>query len=97
MRSRRALLNTIVQLLLEIVTVISGFIVPRLIIKTYGSDANGLVVSISQFFGYLTILQSGIGGVAKAALYKPLAENNNDEINSLVKAISNFFKKIGFF
>lgn len=97
MRSKKALLNTVVQIILEFVTVLSGFIVPRLIIKSFGSDANGLVVSISQFFGYLTLLQSGIGGVAKAALYKPLADNNNKEINSLVKAIDQFFKKIGLF
>lgn len=96
MRSKKALLNTVVQVILEIVTVISGFIIPRMIISTYGSSANGLVVSISQFFGYLTILQSGIGGVAKAALYKPLADNDNKKINSLVKAIESFFKKIGY-
>ena len=97
MRSRKALVNTTVQIILEIVTIISGFIVPRLIIGTFGSDTNGLVISITQFFGYLTVLQTGIGGVAKAALYKPLADNDIAKTSSLIKSIESFFQKIGYF
>ena len=96
MRSKKAIINTVVQIVLELVTIISGFVLPRLIISTFGSDANGLVVSITQFFGYLTLLQSGIGGVAKAALYKPLSVNDNKRISALVNAIEAFFKKIGY-
>lgn len=96
MRTKKAIINTVVQIVLEVVTILSGFILPRLIISTFGSDSNGLVVSITQFFGYLTLLQSGIGGVAKAALYKPLSENDNLRISALVNAIEAFFKKIGY-
>lgn len=96
MRSKKAIVNTAVQIILELVTILSGFILPRLIISVFGSDANGLVVSITQFFGYLTLLQSGIGGIAKAALYKPLADNDTRRISALVKAIESFFKKIGY-
>ena len=48
--------NVISTLLLQVITVLCGFIVPKLIISTYGSDANGLVVSITQFLGYITLL-----------------------------------------
>ena len=37
-RSKKALINTATSLLLQFVTVISGFIVPRIIIGTYGSE-----------------------------------------------------------
>ena len=40
----------------------------------YGSDVNGLVSSITQFLGYIALVEGGVGGVIRAALYKPLAK-----------------------
>ena len=49
--------NTLSTLLLEIVTLISGLIMPRLILSHFGSTSNGLVGSITQFLGFSTIVQ----------------------------------------
>ena len=49
MRSKKALINIISSFLLQIITIICGFIIPKLIIKTYGSNVNGIIVSIVQF------------------------------------------------
>ena len=54
--------NTLSTLLLEIVTLISGLIMPRLILSFFGSTSNGLVSSITQFLGFSTILRAGLGG-----------------------------------
>lgn len=94
MRSKKALMNTAASLLLQFVTVICGFIVPRLIIGTYGSEVNGLVSSITQFLGYITLFESGVAGVVRAALYKPLANNDINKLSGIVKATENFFRKI---
>ncbi len=94
MRSRKALINTLFAIALEIVTMLSSIIVPRIIIGKFGSDVNGLLTSITQFLGYLTLLESGVGGVVKASLYKPLADNNTYEISRVVKATEIFFRKI---
>lgn len=94
MRSKKALMNTAASLLLQFVTVICGFIVPRIIIGTYGSEVNGLASSITQFLGYITLFESGVGGVVRAALYKPLAQNDTAKISGIVKATENFFRKI---
>lgn len=94
MRKKKALINIFVSLLLELVTVISGLIIPRLIIGTFGSDVNGLINSITSFVAYITLLQTGVGSAVKAALYKPLAKKNFDEICSVVKTADVFFKKI---
>ena len=94
MRSKKALMNTVASLLLQFVTVVCGFIVPRIIIGTYGSEVNGLTSSIAQFLGYITLFESGVGGVVRAALYKPLADNNHTKISGIVKATENFFRKI---
>lgn len=91
MRTKKALKNIICEFLLELVTVVCGLIVPRLIIGTFGSGINGLSSSISQFLSYIVLLESGVGGVMRAALYKPLAENDINSISGIIKASERFF------
>ena len=81
-------------MLLEIVTVVTGFILPRLFIGTFGSEVNGLVSSISSFIGYISLLQSGVGSVAKAAMYKPLAKCEQENLCIIVRTVEAFFRKI---
>jgi O-antigen/teichoic acid export membrane protein len=82
--------------LLEGISTISGFIVPKLLIGSFGSSVYGLTTSISQFLGYLVILQSGIGGVVRASLYKPLAENDNGALSVVVKTADVFLKRLAY-
>lgn len=94
-RSRKAAINTAIGLIEEIVSLVCAFILPRLIITAFGSSYNGLTTSISQFLSCAILLRSGIGGATRAALYKPLAEHNKEEFDSIVKATDIFMKKIG--
>lgn len=96
MRRKNALFNIATALLLEIITVLVGLVVPRLIISAFGSATNGLVNSITQFLGYIALLQSGVGSVIRAALYKPLAQKDHHTLCVMVKTTENFFKKIGY-
>lgn len=96
MRSRKALMNTALSLLLQLVSAVCGFIVPRLIIGTYGSDVNGLVSSITQFLSYITLFEAGVGGVVRAALYKPLADSDVPKLSGIVSATESFFRKISY-
>lgn len=96
MRSKKALLNIISSLLLQIITLICGLIVPKLIIQTFGSNVNGLVSSITQFLAYITLLEAGFGPVVKAALYKPIAKKDKNQIENILKASEKFFRVIAF-
>ena len=86
--------NTMATLLLEIVTLISGLIMPRLILSYFGSTSNGLVSSITQFLGFSTILRAGLGGAIRAALYKPIAENDENEISAIMSATEHHMNKV---
>lgn len=94
MRSKKAILNIIVSLLLQVVTLICGFIVPKLIITKFGSDVNGLVSSIAQFLAYISLLEAGFGPVVKAALYRPIANKEKKQIENILKASEKFFRVI---
>ena len=92
MRSEKAIKNIITSVFQQIVTFICGLIVPRSIIKTFGSSINGLISSITQFLSYITLLEAGMGPVVRAALYKPIAKKNKSEIEKILKASQRFFR-----
>lgn len=94
MRKKNIIKNILLTLLLQFITVICGFIVPRMIIQTFGSNVNGLVSSITQFLSYIVFLEAGIGPVVKSLLYKPIAENDKVKVTKILKSAENFFKTI---
>lgn len=94
MRSKKALKNIASTLLFQITVIVCNFIIPILIIKTFGSDVNGLVSSITQFLAYISLLDSGFGVVIRSCLYKPIANKNKEEIQDILYASNRFFKTL---
>lgn len=95
MKSKVTLLNMMSGLILQFFTMVSGFIIPRIILTYFGSDVNGLISSLNQFLGYIGLLEGGITGVIVANLYKPIVENNNNKISSVLVTAKEFYRKIG--
>lgn len=96
MRSKKAIYNITTNLLLQIIIVIYGFVVPKIIITNFGSNVNGLVSSITQFLAYITLLEAGFGPVVKSVLYKPIANNKKNTIANILKASERFFRIISY-
>lgn len=82
-RKKLLALNTSTSLFYQVTTIICGFILPRLILQSFGSEVNGLVNSITQFLAIISFLELGVGSVIQSSLYKPLAEKNNDQISKV--------------
>ncbi len=95
-RKKKVLINIIASALSEVVSLICSLILPRLILSHFGSDYNGIINSITQFISFVTLLRAGVGGVTRAALYRPLVENDTEKISSIVKATENYMRKIAF-
>ena len=89
-------LNIAASLLQQLVTGVCGLILPRFALRQFGSEANGLIASVTQLLGYTILLEGGIGGVMKAALYKPLANEDIDGVSRIYHQISRSFRKISF-
>lgn len=87
-------LNIACSVLLQLVTGICGLILPRFVLRNFGSEVNGLVASVTQLLSYAVLLEGGIGGVMRAALYGPLANEDNAGISSIFYQISRTFRKI---
>lgn len=94
MRARKAFRNTMWGLVYECVTLICGFIVPRLVLTSFGSQYNGITSAISQFLGVISLFQAGVSGVTVAALYKPLAEGDISQISIIIRTTERFLRRI---
>ena len=95
-RKKRLLLNTGAGLIKQVITVICGFILPRYILRYYGSSVNGLVSSITHFLSFISLLDMGVGAVVQANLYKPLANKDKRQISLIAKASERFFRRLGY-
>ena len=94
-RSKNVLWGSLSTVILSICTLISGLIVPRLIMGHYGSSVNGLASSISQFISYFNLLEAGLAGASVYALYKPLANREQDNVNSILSESKSMYNRIG--
>ena len=94
-REKKALLTSFSSMLHQIISLVCGFILPRLFLARYGSTVNGLTSSITQFLGFITLAECGVGSVVQSSLYKPLAEKNVEEISKIFKSSNRFFNKLG--
>lgn len=93
-RVKNTLLSTALNITEQIIAMIFGLIVPRLVIKTFGSEVNGLTAFISQLLQVFGLLQAGMIGASIFALYEPIAKKDYAQMNIIVDASSRFYRKV---
>ena len=94
-RGQKALINTVVLGIYQFVMLVCGLVLPRYMLVYFGSDYNGIVTAISQFLSFIVILQIGISGSTRFALYKALANDDTLEISGIVNATEKYMRKVG--
>ncbi len=93
-RTKNAFMSVTTSLISEAVSLVCGLILPEMILSSFGSAYNGMTQSISQFISYISLMKAGIGGATAVALYKPLAENDTQEISEILISTQRFMRKI---
>ncbi|MCR4660472.1 MAG: oligosaccharide flippase family protein [Clostridia bacterium] len=96
MKSNKLKINSIISIISQVVTLVCGFLLPRAIIASYGSEVNGLITSISQFLGIIGLLDLGVGAVFQAAYYRPLSNNDYRTTSLIFFDSKRFFRKIAY-
>lgn len=89
MRSINSIKNAITAMASNIVSILIGVVAQAIFIRTLGAEylgVNGLFTNIVSMLG---IVELGIGSAIIYNLYKPVAEDNIEEI----KILMNFYKK----
>ena len=95
MTSKRTINNLISSVILQVVTALSGLILPHFFISYYGSAINGMVSSITQFLSYLALVESGISASATVELYRPLEQKDDMSRNYVLSAAKKFYLQSG--
>ena len=95
MNNRVTLKNLLSSVFLQIITALSGLLLPHFFITTYGSSINGMVSSLNQVLAYFALVETGISASAIAELYKPLSENNIERQNYILSATRKFYLQSG--
>jgi len=90
-RAKKMMASSVLGIVKQIVAMVCGFILPRYILIYYGSSVNGLLSSITYYLSFISLLDMGVGAVIQSNLYKPLADEDSDQISRIVKASKRFF------
>ena len=95
MRARRGFYNIIFGILSQVITIILGMVLPKLLIVNFSSEINGLLSSINQIFVYLGLFEAGVGATTLQALYNPITKEDHQGINSILAATHKYYLKTG--
>lgn len=80
MRFKKALKNLIFNVLQQVVNIIVNFIMPPILVSTFGSTLNGLVSTIRQIMQYVQLTGAGIAQASTFAMYKPIADKDYESL-----------------
>ena len=88
MRTKKTFLNTAISFASQLIVILLGFLSRRVLIYSVGVEYLGINGLMSNILTIFSLAESGIGLAIGYALYKPLAENDIEQIKSLMR----FFK-----
>ena len=93
-RLKRAFLSSATSALYQIVVIICGFITSGIIIRNYGSSWNGVLSSIAKFLSLFSIVELGVSGSTRVALYKAFAVNDLRKVSAVINANDRYYRKV---
>ncbi len=94
MSSRKSIKNVVYGLLGQFIILVLGLVVPRLVLKQYSDEANGLLNAIAQVFTYLALIEAGIGQATVQSLYKPVVKGDKTAISAIMSATQRYYRKL---
>lgn len=93
--AKKSAYNIVSSILNQVLAIALGIIIPRLYLTTFGSEVNGLLNSVNQIYTYLALLEAGVGTATLQALYKPVAQDDENSISAIMAATNRFYKRTG--
>lgn len=94
-RTEYTLLNTLAGVGGYFLNTILGFVCRMVFARCLSADYLGVNGLFTNLLSMLSLAELGIGGAVVYALYKPLAENDQEKIASLVKLYGTAYRWIG--
>lgn len=88
-RTKRSFINVSIAVITNFIILFTAFAVQRTLVYTMGGDYNGINSLFSNIVSMMSLADLGIGTAIIYHMYRPVAEDDHDRINSLL----DFYKK----
>ena len=95
MRTKYSFYNLVINVVSSLLIPILGFVKVRLFISAYGSQINGMQLTVMQYIVYLNIFELAYSLAFRQLMYKPLADENNERIKEIYYGAKKIFRLTG--
>lgn len=96
-RTHKTLLNVKVSFIFYFITLVISFLSRKIFLENLGADFIGLTGTLGSILGLLNFAELGIGTAISFTLYKPLFEQNKQQINEIISIFGYLYRNIGLF
>ena len=96
-RTRKSIINAEVGLISYLISLFLAFFSRKIFLDNLGAEFIGLTGTLSNILGLLNLSEMGIGLCISYFLYKPIANQNQKEINNILSLLGYLYKRIGQF
>ena len=93
-RIKHTIKNAKVGLFFHAITIFVAFFSRKIFLDYLGADFVGLISVLQSILGFLNIAELGIGTAIGYALYKPIFNGNQKEIDQLIQYFGYLYRKI---
>ena len=96
-RLKKSIKNVAFGVISELIILMLGLIVPRIVVISYGSEVNGLLSSTTQLLTYLSIFEAGLSSVMCNSLYALFSKNDKANVSSVYTAGEIYYRRTSFY
>ena len=84
-RTGKSIINVMTSLLTNAIILITAFAVQKVLVDTMGSDYNGINGLFGSIISMMSLADLGIGTAIIYHMYRPVADKDQERINSLLR------------
>lgn len=96
-RTSKVLTNAKISLIFFLIFLFLSFISRSVFIKYLGTEILGLNTIATNLIGFLNLAELGISSAIASSLYKPISENNKNQIREIITIQGWLYRKIAYF
>lgn len=97
MRTKNTLKSFIYGAFFTAIIAILGLVKTKILLQCLGDEYVGIYQLFYQIYLYISLVDGGLCAAVTYQLYKPVNENNYEEINSILSGAKKYFNRIGLF
>lgn len=94
-RVHKTLLNAKVNLVFYFLSLFFAFFSRKIFLDCLGAEFIGLTGTLGNILGYLNLAELGVGAAISFHLFKPIQQNNRQQICDILSVFGYLYKRIG--